>query len=236
MKRLLSIIVILVVPFLAITSCENILSSGNEAFELVLVGDTAVKNNEKLSIGVKETFDGYYYELFVPMFSTPFSGHSYSEDFATVRNQGWYKVRASRDGRYEEDSLYVHVIPDSVPCDVETNRIISNSSINYTFGQINGSPYFDDYRVEGYNFQADLYILFANINEKPKPGTYISEPCHELDTEGYACVRINVGFSVYGKSGQKIHVFEENGKTYISLCDFELDGGIIADAKFEISE
>lgn len=207
-------------------SCDKLDGEEYEGkFRLELRGDTLVKHGEPLSVYVEKTFRDYYYEFFVPGISNGFSGSTYTVEKASLADEGWYKVHAYNDGLVAADSLYVSIRPDSIPCTHTVNQLTSNTSMSLNFYGVGGRNFSDDYIVDANAVGGDLSLTFSKMNKQPIAGTYKCVAQSSFAQYGEVSMYINYGAIMSGVPGQSVHVSTENGKTYITLCDFVVRSG-----------
>ena len=69
-------------------------------------------------------------------------------------------------------------------------------------------------------------MVFGHPNDPSKESTYICRQQSSFNTADEVSVSMNLGGTLYwGTPGQLVHVEVENGKTYFTLCDFEMSRG-----------
>lgn len=207
-------------------------------FNLILETNSPVNFDESLSVAVQETFSDYTYDMIPP---NGWSGYDtyYDKDNARFSDKGWYVVHAyGPEGRTVSDSVYVDVIPAQVPCSPSVDQLRSSSlGLDMNFTYVNGRVNFTDfYEVTANSSNGDFYVEFGHEFRPEGDRTYVSQGQTSFLTSDEVSVGMTRGVWWTGGKGQYVHVTEENGKTYVTLCDFEMNssaGSVTIDARLE---
>jgi len=193
-----------------------------------------VNHGDTISLGVKEVFSDLTYYWSIPYFANTPTGAYYQSGYVRSFQRGWYKVVANGDnGVHLEDSVFVEIIPLSVPCNPTDNKLTSNL-VTMNLSPASGSTGSYGYKLTASSSNGDVYIDFG-LDVKPYyEGTFITASSPQYDDEvKISLVANSVAFT--GKINQQVHIKMENGKPTVTLCDFDMGSSvgsdIIVDAK-----
>lgn len=216
------------------TSCKELTKSNHKDFRMRLITNSPVKAGEEVWMKVDSVFDDYTYELRLPDEHTGFST-KFQADKASFTHIGWYKVTARADNNFMAvDSIYLDVLPDSITCTPEVNKLRSNTNVAMDFRNVYGhvNPV-DEYEITANSSTGDMYLIFA-MQHQPEPGrTYFcSSPADGFKPQDEVEVYFtwgSFGSRFYGNKGEAVHLTEENGKLVVSLCDFKMSSSVYGD-------
>ncbi len=225
-KNLLSLLVMILV----FTSCEDFRKKNRPDYRLKLVTNAPVAINERLTVHVENVLADNTYQLTLPNGQVyPYS--SIEINNVTLEHGGWYKVKATAaDYTSTQDSVYVKILPAAIPCSPAVNKLTCPLKFNMTFNEVvqgqSGSSYF----VRGKSTFGNFTVWFDHPEKPVSAATYLSSYNISTPYRGRAMAYVT---STYGgqsydyfiESGQQIHVSEENGTFFITLCELALVGG-----------
>lgn len=220
-----------------LSSCEL---TSKKSYDFVAYSNSPVQHGTYLELGFRTVYDDLFYEIESP------SGYIYDEATveileASFTEAGEYTLIAYDGDRVERRKIFVEVIPDSVSCTPDVNTLRSDvSNVFMDFTNVHGKVLNDDYEISAYSNTGDLYLEFYTSDEPQGNRTYTSAVGGFGKGSEVRVRALTQGAgALYGKTEQSVHVHEENGIRYISLCDFEMTttGGsfdVLVNAKLKL--
>jgi hypothetical protein len=209
-----------VIAFLGLSSCDFV---SKEEYQFVPYSNSPVQNGAYLELGFEQVYDDVLYEITTP------SGYVVDQSYyevsgASFVEEGEYTLRAFDDEHRVTRSVFVEVIPDSVDCTPPVNTLRSNfSNVSMDFTNVSGKVFNDTYEIKAYSSTGDVYLDFYT-EEKPRGNRTYESTFGSFGQAYQVSVRATaqgVG-AINGRTKQKVHVYQENGSTYLSLCDFKM--------------
>ncbi len=193
-----------------------------------LKSNSPVAFGEELRITTANYNEDHFYEMTFPWgYTTEANQMTYPQ--ARFSNEGLYVVTSYDDqGLIGSDSVIVDIIAAAVPCTPAIDKLTSpTGGVAMDFYFVSSRSEGDDQRrVYANSSNGDFDIIFNLTSDPDKESTFISKQQSGFNTADEVSVSMNLGGSLYwGTPGQYVHVQVENGKTYITLCDFEMSRG-----------